>query len=63
MPGLQGHEPAAAVQRILPDTKIILMSGYAEALAGEDLEPRLRLVDRPFTRATLLDAIHAAERS
>jgi hypothetical protein len=51
------------VQRIRPDTKIILMSGYAEALAGEDLEPRLRLVDRPFTRATLLDAIHAAERS
>jgi CheY-like chemotaxis protein len=63
MPGLQGHELAAAVGRLRPDTRVLLMSGYAEPLVGEELDANLRLLDKPFTGSALLDAIHAAERA
>jgi PAS domain S-box-containing protein len=63
MPGLQGHELAAAAARLRPTTKVVLMSGYAEPLAGGELDPGLRLLDKPFTRTTLLDAVHDAERA
>jgi hypothetical protein len=63
VPGLQGHELAVAAARVRPDTKVVLMSGYAEPLAGAELDSDLRLIDKPFTRATLLDAVHAAERA
>lgn len=62
MPGLQGHELAAAAALVRPATKVILMSDYPEPLAGEDLATHLRLLDKPFTRTALLDAIHAVER-
>ncbi len=64
MPGLQGHELAAAVERVRPDIKTILMSGYAEPLAGNgEPDPTLRLLDKPFTRTALLDVVHATERA
>jgi PAS domain S-box-containing protein len=64
MPGLQGQELAAAVERVRPDIKTVLMSGYAEPLVGgAELDPTLRLLDKPFTRTALLDAIHATERT
>jgi FixJ family two-component response regulator len=62
MPGLQGHELAAAVQRLRPDIKAVLMSGYAQPLTSDgEPDPALRLLDKPFTRTALLDAIHATE--
>jgi PAS domain S-box-containing protein len=64
MPGLQGHELAAAVKHVRPDIKTILMSGYAQPLTSDgEPDPALRLLDKPFTRTALLDAIHATQHT
>lgn len=55
MPGMHGHELAAALRRGRPDIQVILMSGYvggadARAAAG-DLDPAL--IAKPFSAAAL----------
>jgi PAS domain S-box-containing protein len=59
MPGMQGNELAELAHAIRPELKIILMSGYSEAIIAriDGHKGSFDLVDKPFTRAQLLNAV------
>jgi DNA-binding NtrC family response regulator len=61
MPGMSGYELVAAIARIHPDVRIVLMSGYtgtAEALG--DQGGILRVLPKPFNATGLLSAVTGA---
>jgi PAS domain S-box-containing protein len=62
MPQMLGPTLAARVTSIRPDTPVPYMSGYAAPVltAQGTLPPRTSLLEKPFTRAELLIAIHHA---
>ena len=50
MPKMGGRELYAEVRKLLPDLKVIFISGYlAEQAAAEDLEPTVPLLLKPFS--------------
>jgi CheY-like chemotaxis protein len=50
MPKLGGKELVAAIHAILPDLKVILMSGYVDERAGSnDLDLQLPFLQKPFS--------------
>jgi CheY-like chemotaxis protein len=57
MPILGGREAAARMRESDPELPVILMSGY---VPDPDQPTDLRLLRKPFTRVTLLDAITSA---
>jgi PAS domain S-box-containing protein len=61
MRGMSGPELSVRLRRSHPDLKIVYMSGYAgELIAQHDiLQPGITLLEKPFTRATLLTTIHS----
>jgi PAS domain S-box-containing protein len=54
MPGMTGMYLARAVQLRLPDTKVLIVSGFAEA---EGLDPSLPRLTKPFVQGELLEAL------
>ena len=58
---MSGPELALRVSENNPGTKIVYMSGYTgELIAEHNLGTGLALLDKPFTKNTLLRTIHAA---
>ena len=59
MPHLLGKELAERVQEVLPGIPVVFMSGYAQPVLASSgrLAPGVRLVEKPFSEATLLDAV------
>jgi CheY-like chemotaxis protein len=59
MPDMTGPELAAAIRTRYPDLPIIYTSGYTAGALDQRLrlEPDTVLVEKPFTRDSLLDAI------
>jgi two-component system cell cycle sensor histidine kinase/response regulator CckA len=59
MPGMTGQELAVTLQRENPSLSVIFMSGYSEHAATEmaDADPNVRLLTKPFSRASLLRAV------
>jgi PAS domain S-box-containing protein len=62
MPGLSGRELGERLRAELPDLRILFMSGYTDDVVTRHLfrERRLDLLEKPFTRLTLLSAVRAA---
>ena len=63
MPGMDGRQLAHRFQTERPDTKIIFISGYAEALIdenGRSLEPGHTILAKPFSSAELTGALKSA---
>jgi two-component system cell cycle sensor histidine kinase/response regulator CckA len=56
LPGMDGTELAAQVTRDRPDTRVLLMSGYARSLVGVGggLDPSIHLLQKPFSAQALL---------
>ena len=58
MPGMNGEQLAAEVKRMAPDTRVILLTGYATT--GENGQPPANIdlvVDKPVSRETLYRAM------
>ncbi|WP_433384549.1 ATP-binding response regulator [Actinoplanes sp. CA-142083] len=63
MPGMDGRQLAHKFLGDHPDTKVIFISGYAEALIDDDgrsLEPGRTILAKPFSSAELTAALKAA---
>ncbi|MFI5892055.1 response regulator [Actinoplanes sp. NPDC051513] len=63
MPGMDGRQLAHKFLEDHPDTKVIFISGYAEALIddnGRSLEPGRTVLAKPFSSAELTAALKAA---
>lgn len=59
MPGLSGLEMVARMQQIRPGLKIVLMSGYSQAVILPKGEPKLPLLRKPFLPEDLVRMISA----
>ena len=58
MPGLNGHELAARISRIHPETPVLLVSGYSEVLTGDGaLVLNFRYLQKPYTPESLRRAV------
>jgi len=60
--GMDGHELARAAQRLRPDLRVLLTSGYEHPMAGSDsvgAKP-LPLLRKPYRREQLASAVRAA---
>ncbi len=59
MPGMNGRELAASLTSMRPSLKVIFMSGYTEyaSVRNEKLERDKVLLQKPFTRAVLVQAV------
>ena len=57
LPGMNGRQLAELVRQARPGTPVLFMTGYAHnaAVGGEDLEPGMSLIDKPFA----IDALAA----
>jgi len=62
MHGMSGLELAARLTESNPALKVVFMSGYGGELIAERgiTEQDIELLEKPFTRTALLNAIHAA---
>lgn len=58
MPGMSGVDLARAVRGRLPETKVLIVSGFAEA---EGLDPALPRLTKPFVQGELLAALTGLE--
>ncbi len=56
MPAMNGVELATAVQAHLPTTRVIYMSGYS----ADDVDVSTPRIQKPFTRAQLVETIETA---
>ena len=59
MPGMTGQELAVRLQQEHPGLCVVFMSGYSEHAATEmaNADPNVRLLTKPFSRATILRAV------
>ena len=59
MPGMNGRELAARVIKLLPDLRVLYMSGYAENAVGMDgtLDAGINLLQKPFSLPALKDRV------
>ncbi len=59
MPGIGGAETLEALRRVCPDVPVVLMSGYSEERAAEDLGLRdlAGFLQKPFLPSTLVSAL------
>ena len=54
MPGMSGPELAEAAQRLRPDLKIVLTSGYVN---GEDMPANVAFIPKPWRAQDLAEAV------
>ena len=59
MPGLSGHQVAAALRAFEPGLRVLYTSGYSADIAGRELELRAgeNFVQKPFAQQALLEAM------
>src|ERR1019366_1401637 len=59
MPGMNGRELAAHVSKLLPDLRVLYMSGYTENAVGQDgtLDAGINLLQKPFSLPALKDRV------
>ncbi len=59
MPGMLGSEVAVRVKQLVPDVRVIFMSGHTGPLLTEDgpLDSDVTLLEKPFTPTALLDIL------
>src|SRR6202140_5934651 len=59
MPGMNGRELAVQVTNLLPDVRVLYMSGYTENAVGLDgtLDPGINLLQKPFSLPVLKDRV------
>jgi two-component system, cell cycle sensor histidine kinase and response regulator CckA len=64
MPELSGPRAAARIVAQRPDTAVLFMSGYAEGEISEsgELQPGIRLLEKPFSPSTLLQWVRESLR-
>jgi two-component system, cell cycle sensor histidine kinase and response regulator CckA len=62
MPGMSGPALAGRIVAARPETRIVFMSGYADAGSGEDasLSPGPPFLQKPFTTDALLAVLRRA---
>jgi len=62
MRGLSGPELVTRVSRSHPSVKVVYMSGYTGELIAEHeiLKSGIALLEKPFTRSTLLKTVHSS---
>ena len=61
MKGMTGPDLVLHLIDSYPDMKVVYMSGYTgELVAHQGLDNTIRLLEKPFTRATLLKTIDEA---
>ena len=61
MKGMSGPELVLRLMNSHPEMKVVYMSGYTgELVANQGLGSDIRLLEKPFTRSTLLKALDAA---
>ena len=58
--GINGQQLAVAVRQTRPEMRIVLMSGYADDLLGDESLP---VLNKPFVRRDLVRAIQQATRN
>jgi signal transduction histidine kinase/CheY-like chemotaxis protein len=66
MPQMSGRELSHKLRQMRPEMKVLFMSGFSDAAAGERelIEPGAVFLSKPFSPTTLLDSIRKAiERS
>jgi CheY-like chemotaxis protein len=54
---LNGFGVAASAHQLWPDVRVILISAYPRARAGQSLDRRDRYIQKPFSGPYLLEAI------
>jgi len=59
MPGMNGRELAARITKLLPDVRVLYMSGYTENAVGLDgtLDAGINLLQKPFSLPALKDRV------
>ncbi|MGB6384772.1 MAG: ATP-binding protein [Terriglobales bacterium] len=59
MPGMNGRELATHVIKLLPDVRVLYMSGYTENAVGHDgtLDAGINLLQKPFSLPALKDRV------
>ncbi len=60
MPKMTGATLMEKLKTILPDTPVLLMSGYAEYAGTPDSVRQAAVIQKPFTLASLLEAVRDA---
>jgi CheY-like chemotaxis protein len=62
MPGMSGPDLVSELTRLFPAAKVVYMSGYTGELMTQNGEKKREapLLDKPFTRLSLLEAMHSA---
>ena len=62
MPGISGKELATKIREHLSNIQIILISGHTGGLVSEDWleKERIKFLPKPFTHATLIEAVSEA---
>jgi two-component system cell cycle sensor histidine kinase/response regulator CckA len=60
MPGMNGQDLTARLLQARPDIRVLYMSGYSEQAAADSTrgDSSMRLLAKPFSRWTLLRAVH-----
>ena len=55
MPGMTGWEVSEAIQRLCPETHVILVTGWGDSVTSEQTEKAgiKRVLSKPFTRSQL----------
>jgi two-component system, cell cycle sensor histidine kinase and response regulator CckA len=55
MPGMNGQEMATRIQAILPELRVVFMSGYTENVLLHDghVDPQFEYLQKPFTLQAL----------
>jgi PAS domain S-box-containing protein len=59
MPGMNGRELAVHISKLLPDIRVLYMSGYTENAIGHDgtLDAGINLLQKPFSLPALKDRV------
>jgi CheY-like chemotaxis protein len=59
MPGVNGRELAAHIRKLLPEVRVLYMSGYTENAIGHDgmLDAGINLLQKPFSLPALKDRV------
>jgi CheY-like chemotaxis protein len=65
MPAMLGKEVAERFTALRPETQVLFMSGYAQAVLAPmgDLAAGRDIIDKPFTEAALLERLRALSRA
>ncbi len=55
MPGMNGCDMASRIREIIPDVRVVFMSGYTEHALSRDgeIDPQFEYLQKPFTLRTL----------